>query len=105
MNNIDISNNDNISNKVYVSNNYNISPTFAVSTKKSYSSSDIISSDVEDSDNVIEIYEQNENISESLEYIHLTNLLKINQNKINVLEDFQEENQILKNKIIFILCA
>ena len=118
--NIDVSNNGNISN------NDNISPKIAVSTTKKFSnkndvsnnlisqkkpysssdiissdiiSSDIISSDVEDSDNVIEVYEQSDNISDPLEYMRLTNLLHVNQNKINVLEDFQEENQILKNKI------
>ena len=44
-------------------------------------------------------YKENDNIYSSSEYMHLINLLKVNQKKINNLEDFQEENNILKEKI------
>ena len=51
-------------------------------------------------DDIIEYYEQpDKNTSLVNENIKLKSLLKVNQLKINELEDFQEENEVLKSRI------
>lgn len=55
---------------------------------------------LDEDENIIEYYEQSDkNISLVNENIKLKSLLEVNQLRINELEDFQEENDILRSKL------
>jgi len=96
--NNDISNNDISKHAVFSKNNILISKN-DVSNNLIQLEKSQISLKIDQPKSINNFYEENDNAYASSEYMRLTNLLKVNQKKINNLEDFQEENDILKEKI------